>query len=261
MGPKIALFFKCCNETVQNTNDYNISRVLMKHMNEESGNYTLEELAEEANISASSISRFVNKAGFSSFQEFKYEMLEFASGLYRRRTRIQGKIASDYSEMDPMEALQHRIERNVEATKQQVSISVLEKIAKEMLAAKSVSILGDIHEQMEFSLLQMDLAANRVPTYLYLNHNIQTLHIEKLQEGDMILFLAVSQDFFSSLFREYLKKAKERNVKVIAFTQDPGYLDEYVEKVYLYGIPETFNDGYYSLYYMANLLNDLVYQV
>ena len=56
-------FIKFCNERIANSNDYNIARTIINHI-EDIKILSLEKIAEEANISPASVSRFINKAGF-----------------------------------------------------------------------------------------------------------------------------------------------------------------------------------------------------
>ena len=77
-------FIKFCNERIANSNDYNIARTIINHI-EDIKILSLEKIAEEANISPASVSRFINKAGFESFQAFKYEFELFTRDVKMRR--------------------------------------------------------------------------------------------------------------------------------------------------------------------------------
>ena len=63
---------------------YNIARTIINHI-EDIKILSLEKIAEEANISPASVSRFINKAGFESFQAFKYEFELFTRDVKMRR--------------------------------------------------------------------------------------------------------------------------------------------------------------------------------
>ena len=63
-----------CNSQVTNVNDQAIIRALFSHASDESeaGPITsLEQIAREANISPASVSRFIRKAGYASFEVFR----------------------------------------------------------------------------------------------------------------------------------------------------------------------------------------------
>ena len=60
--------------------------------------------------------------------------------------------------------------------------------------------------------------------------------------------------------KEILDYAKERKIKIIAFVQEEeDYLKEYADLLYVYGIPDSYNDGYYSLPYLNRLLCEMIY--
>ena len=77
-------FIQRCNSEAVNSNDYNIARTIINHI-EDIKILSLEKIAEEANISPASVSRFINKAGFESFQAFKYEFELFTRDVKMRR--------------------------------------------------------------------------------------------------------------------------------------------------------------------------------
>ena len=79
-----SIYFKFCNERIANSNDYNIARTIINYI-EDIKILSLEKIAEEANISPASVSRFINKAGFESFQAFKYEFELFTRDVKMRR--------------------------------------------------------------------------------------------------------------------------------------------------------------------------------
>ena len=257
---KITSFYRLCNECQQNSNDYSISRVLMRHIND-MGEMTLEILAEEAMISTSSISRFITKAGFKNFQEFKYILLECQGELFKARNKMQKITQSDVTTAEGIQRIQLMAEENINQTVSNIDVDALIEITKLLLKAKSVSIIGDVEEQTIFLPLQLDLISNGVPTFLYYSREVQKSHADHLTEGDVVLFIAIAEDFFTDVQKDFLRQAKKNKAMIIAFCQDESYLDNYVDRIIYYGIPKTILNGYYSLLLLASILTDMIYQI
>ena len=51
-------FFRYCNENLSNTNEYNIARIIIEHIGDIK-TVSLEQIAQEANISIASVSRLL----------------------------------------------------------------------------------------------------------------------------------------------------------------------------------------------------------
>lgn len=186
-------FIKFCNERIANSNDYNIARTIINHI-EDIKILSLEKIAEEANISPASVSRFINKAGFESFQAFKYEFELFTRDVKMRRI-----------------------------------ISHTQRFMR--------TTIENMSESYEF----------------------EKMYLNQLDHNDTIVFIGVYKEWFSDAQKEILDYAKERKIKIIAFVQEEDYLKEYADLLYVYGIPDSYNDGYYSLPYLNRLLCEMIY--
>ena len=67
---KFLEFVQRCNTEAMNSNDYNIIQCVFQHIGKETFPSS-NQLAEEANISKASLSRFIRKYNFESYQQFR----------------------------------------------------------------------------------------------------------------------------------------------------------------------------------------------
>ena len=112
-----------------------------------------QKIAEEANISPASVSRFINKAGFESFQAFKYEFELFTRDVKMRRIishtqRFMRTTIENMSESLYVDGL-----ANLRQTKLNLDIDKLKEIVKLLKTSKSVTFIGDSHELADFYTL------------------------------------------------------------------------------------------------------------
>lgn len=251
-------FIKFCNERIANSNDYNIARTIINHI-EDIKILSLEKIAEEANISPASVSRFINKAGFESFQAFKYEFELFTRDVKMRRIishtqRFMRTTIENMSESLYVDGL-----ANLRQTKLNLDIDKLKEIVKLLKTSKSVTFIGDSHELADFYTLQLEMLVNDIPAYLINFYEFEKMYLNRLDHNDTIVFIGVYKEWFSDAQKEILDYAKERKIKIIAFVQEEDYLKEYADLLYVYGIPDSYNDGYYSLPYLNRLLCEMIY--
>jgi DNA-binding MurR/RpiR family transcriptional regulator len=253
-------FIKFCNERIANSNDYNIARTIINHI-EDIKILSLEKIAEEANISPASVSRFINKAGFESFQAFKYEFELFTRDVKMRRIishtqRFMRTTIENMSESLYVDGL-----ANLRQTKLNLDIDKLKEIVKLLKTSKSVTFIGDTHEMIDFYTVQLDLVANEVPAYLFDLQEFQDIHSDFFKDGDTLVLLNVSNDFYSEIQKRVVEKASQKNLKLVVFAQDDLAEQKIFDYIYQYGIPKSINDGYYSLFYLSQIISELIYKV
>ena len=211
-------FIKFCNERIANSNDYNIARTIINHI-EDIKILSLEKIAEEANISPASVSRFINKAGFESFQAFKYEFELFTRDVKMRRIishtqRFMRTTIENMSESLYVDGL-----ANLRQTKLNLDIDKLKEIVKLLKTSKSVTFIGDSHELADFYTLQLEMLVNDIPAYLINFYEFEKMYLNQLDHNDTIVFIGVYKEWFSDAQKEILDYAKERKIKIIAFVQ------------------------------------------
>ncbi len=248
-----------CNSHISNTSEYNIARAVFEITAAE-GDLSLESLAGQANISQASVSRFVRKASFVSYQEFREccalqpELL----GARRRVAHAQGFQGQGAGEIAGR--LFERTMRNLQSTYSQLDLGALLDIVGRIKRAQSVSFFGDEHALSIFYPLQLDILASRRPAYLFKNEAVQEEHAGRLRQGDLAFFLNVSKNFIAPREKTLIRQMKGNGVYLALFSQEePEELEGCFDLSYRYGLPGTHNDGFPSLCYLHQLLCELFY--
>ena len=142
-------FFRYCNENLSNTNEYNIARIIIEHIGDIK-TVSLEQIAQEANISIASVSRFVQKIGYSSFQDFKDGLDYFIRNLNMVRTVSNMQQFMRTSLDNLADSLYVEAISNLRQTKLNLDMEKLVAITKLLLNSRSVTFIGDTHEMIDF---------------------------------------------------------------------------------------------------------------
>ncbi len=253
-----------CNTQVINPNEYAMIRTIFMHVSEHGGSgkiHSVQQLAEEAAISQASVSRFIKKLGYASFEEFRYNFAKEFEQLYQDRENLHRAM---FPKMDNMyEDIYGRAAANLSSTLQIVDRKQLDRVVRKLDNARCVSICGDDHALSVFFTFQLDLMAREVPTFLFKNEEIQNMNASSLGKGDVLLFLNVCTDFVHPEQFDILKQLrKKKEVDVIGLFQEEDeqfkdLFDEYV----LYGIKGSVNDGFYSLCMLSQIMSELLYSL
>lgn len=254
-----------CNSQVLNLNDQAIIRALFLHASGESaaGPITsLRQLAAEASISPASVSRFIRRAGYSSFEGFRTSFARDLEQIYHRRAYRHATIYSNGT-VDVIDTIYQNALDNLHATHETLDRDQLRRVVRTLDEARSVTIYGDEHTLADFYTLQLDLMSRGVGTFLYKNEMIQELHGQGLAAGDVALFATVAQEFVRPDQLVILQELHARDgVWLIGLSQDENadfqaLFDEFI----VYGRPDTDNEGYYSLWYLSLLMSELLYEL
>lgn len=251
-------FIKACNERLHNNNDYNIARVLIENL-PNIQYLSLEKVAQEAHISIASVSRFISKCGFTSFQEFKNSITNFNNNVKYHRTISHAQRFMRTTSQTMADYLYDDVMNNLMQTKKNLDINKLITICNILKQSRTVTILGDSHELDDFYTLQLDLTINNIPTYLMNIHDTLTPYINFLTPKDTVLYIDVFEGWFLEEKEHVIKQLKDKDVTLICLAQEKEKLLPYANVLYTYGIPQSVNDGYYSLPYLSRILSELLY--
>lgn len=252
---KLLALMQHCNSQVTNQNEYMISSAIIRRVvhNED---LSIEQIAEEASISQASISRFIRKAGFDSWQDFR----ECCSGACKEIG--QRRFLSDSANKNPRslaeikENIYRAMTENISATNNGFDSEGMENIIAVLESAKEVIFLGDEHALSIFYTLQLDLMFSGITSYLYKNTDIQESLADRVKPGTVVVFLNVENNFVSDSRADVIRQMKDGGAKIIIFSQqDVDGLLVY-DYLYRYGVSGSVNNGYYSLFFISQILSE-----
>lgn len=249
-----------CNTQIINPSEYYVISALFKHVRDTIKNsLLLESLANESAASQASISRFIKKIGYPSYQDFRNTFLRSLDDLWFLR---KNRVAMNYDNVDEV------IERNyacaIDNLKQTYSCldrESLERIVRRLLSSRSVTIIGDDHVLSIFYTVQLDLLANGIPAYLFKNEEMQMLHVESLGEKDVLLFLTVSMNFIRPEQCKMIEDLQHKATLMGFFQENDDAYRKMFDEYYVYGRENTAIEGFYSLLLLSRLISEMLYIV
>lgn len=251
-------FIKSCNERIANVNDYAIARELIRNV-EGLQDVSIEELAEEANISVPSVSRLVRKLGFSSMRQFKSVMevgRRVSSMLHAMRwQRRLGALGGAGDEV-VARAIASEAHAHIDATMGSLDYNVLARVIEVLRTSRSVYILGDSLEVNMFYPLQLMLVDDGTPAFSFLGDAPRDAYAMRMGQGDTVLFASASADWLQAWQKDFLRVAKDSGSTLVALLQDdlPGVDADVTLR---YGVPGSDESAYYSLYLLSDIIASL----
>ncbi len=252
-------FVKYCNEKTSNINEYCILRELLKNM-DHLHECSIEKIAYSANISTASVSRLINKIGFDSFADFKYQMEKSIQDIsIHRRLNFMYQY-NDSHENLIIEHIYQEMYKNIEHTKNSLNIKQLKEITHLLLNSHAVTFVGDSHELNILYTLQLELTIRYIPTYSFVRKDFEKQHFDQMDKNHTIVFINVFSKWYSQEQKELISIASSHGCKKIAFVQDHFLDSEEWNSIYTYEIPGSNNNGYHSLPLLNTILCELMYQ-
>ncbi|MCP3028009.1 MurR/RpiR family transcriptional regulator [Halobacillus sp. A5] len=174
----------------------------MEHHWEESKAMPLTKMAEENNVSTTTVVRLCHKLGMEGYSELKYFMKNYKADLMPR-------------DLDPIE----RYKKDVQDSLSQLHPNDLKNIARlidksNRIVILSVGLTKMIGEYLSKRLMQMNLST----TYIYESHMIDLIS-NWIGKDDLVIFISSSGE------TETLLKAADKldhlNIETVAMTNDP----------------------------------------
>ena len=263
---RVITFINHCNSQVHSVNDQAIIHAIFRHTSAESVGGSIEslgQLAHEANISPASVSRFIKKVGYASFEDLRTSFARDLEQMYVRRHYQYLRRQAENSTDNIFDTVYQRAIDNLRATYESLDREHLWQVVRLLDNAPSVTIYGDEHTLADFYTLQLDLMARGVGTYLYKNEEMQMAQTNNVQQGDVVLFAAVSRDFVRDDQLAILKSLHEHDrVITIGFCQDDSEdFRALFDHFFVFGQPSSRNNGYYSLWYLSQLMSEMLYEL
>ena len=248
-------FVNYCNNVPSGSNDAAIAEALMCHLSDIES-CTLDDIALDASISQPSVSRFLRKASFSSFADFRRVVVKSLTRIAGIRGR-DASITRDASIEELARAMQRGGEDNLHATSETFVEGPLEELAELILSHRVTVVVGDYLELNMFYPLQLDLSL--------LGHTMLMRPVAddgvRLRvpnaEDTMVLFLSVDDFWHHDRLQRAARDAKLVGAKTAVLQQD-AVLWEHMDLVMRYGIDGSGDKGYYSLLLVVECLRTLM---
>ncbi|MCR5082214.1 MAG: hypothetical protein K6B15_01935 [Parasporobacterium sp.] len=265
MKHPLSVFLEFCNTSSNNGTDHHIATCILKKIAKRE-ELTLEKVSEETDVSQASVSRFIRRAGFSSWQDFRGKCEQGAEIISLKRKIISNETFNGKKNKPVQLCRYDDITDNLKKTKETLDIDKINEIVGILKSSSNITVIGDVQAMSLFSPFQADMIVNGVPSYLFLNGEVQSLNTTYIDAKSLVILATTDIDFIKEKEIDFIKDTMKRGGKVVVFTQSHNFLAEIDVKeesdnivVYEYGIEKTFNDGYYSLFYLLQIISELVY--
>jgi DNA-binding MurR/RpiR family transcriptional regulator len=193
-------------------------------------NLSIQELAEQAGTSKSSVTRFSQRLEYNGFKEFRTALIrDMATGV----TGVHEAITSE----DDVETIIEKIcQSNAQAcldTAKILNSSDLEKAAKTIIEAKRVLIIADGPvAAVAIDLYHKLLRAGIFSTFIQ-DRRLQNIQASLTRPGDVVIGLSYSGASQGAI--NTFKIAKENNAFTIAITNNMGSPITEISDLILYG--------------------------
>lgn len=252
-------FMEYVNEKTANSNEYSIARAIINNI-DGIMNFTLEDLAEEANISKASASRFVKKMGFGSFYDFKLHLHFHLTNINKYKNVITKTKFKNKNDLEIAQDAYHEAKANLDETMSQYDPEKMARIVSLLIEGDEVTFFGNSRSLAAIYLVQLDLLGLDVPCYSFYNSEFSSYNLAHSKEGSVIVFVTVAGDVIREDELEILRQAKEKGVKLVGICQRTAKMAfDGFDEVLEYGIAGDLDGGPYSLVLMANILSNLLY--
>lgn len=251
-----------CNSQISNTTDFMIAKAILK-MVENNEMVSLEELSENAAVSQASLHRFIRKAGFSSYEDFKTCFLNAVLEMNIDRKKMHRETFGNATDINSIvDILYQNGMSNLQETLRKLDYRQLKRVSTMLHNATDVTILGSERELATFYTLQLDLLGEGTACNMFYSHELQKRHVEQLPEGTIVLVINVFTDWFKEDLRVKLEElhAEHRIQTIGLFQEDDEKLRTMFDEYIFYGEPDSHNQGYYSLTLLSQVLSELLYE-
>ena len=174
---------------------------------------TLLELADEIGVSDASIVRFCKSIGYTGFQEYKINAALQSvpePRLYNPSLSVDDNPAEICDKIFAIES------SALEQTKQELDISVMNKVADVLLKARRINLVGTGGSAISARDFQHKLLKIGVRAELQEDKDLQLMSASLLTEEDVLF--AISHSGSNLHVAETIELAQKRNAKIITLT-------------------------------------------
>ena len=252
-----------CNSQISNTTDLMIAASILK-MTENNVMLSLEQLANNASVSQASVHRFIRKAGFDSYEDFRACYLNAVLEMNINRKKMHRQtfgIIEDNAKM--LDILYENAQSNMKETLRKLDLNQMKRIAGILHNARQVTFLGNEHELAVFHTVQLYLIGEGIPAFLQYHAALQKNVLHNLQDGDVVVVINAFEKWLGEDMRMELSDLKNRkDIRIVGFFQeDVESLRKLSDEYCLYGEPDSHNQAFYSLLLLSQMLSEMMYEM
>ncbi|MBS9334966.1 MurR/RpiR family transcriptional regulator [Fructobacillus sp. M1-13] len=175
---------------------------------------TIQSMAQKANVSAASISRFVKKIGFSSYRDFSVALASYQQG--KAPLDLFGEILDD----DNTEAIKKKVfsgaQNALTMTSEALSAEMLDKALSWLISAKRVGFFGIGGSSIVAFNAYHKFLRTPIDVISHPDYDIQLMQAVKLTPQDTAVVISHSGRNDDTLF--LAQKLNEHQVPFIAIT-------------------------------------------
>lgn len=253
-------FIRYCNVELKTTSDIVIAAVIFSYLDRWHA-LSIDKVAYQAHVSEATVSRFISKAGFKSFKEFKEVMEGYFSFLKQMQMKNHIERFKDVKNEEFMDSLYQEALDNLASTRQRLDYRKMEEAAQRMILADRVFIIGDYTENFMFFRMQLDLLFMKTNCIMIQKNNVKRLEAMDIHAGDCLVYLEVFAPWSDEIVLNHLKKAKEKGAALVVISQDHSQAAKMADTALYYGIEGSVNNGYLSLPLLNHIFCHIFYRV
>ncbi|MBP3871402.1 MAG: MurR/RpiR family transcriptional regulator [Faecalicoccus sp.] len=253
---KCMAFIQLCNNIPKEDNNSRIANAFLSNISNIQ-TLSIEMLSQISNMSMSSVSRFIKQSGFKNFNEFKIEFSQFLTREKMFRSVSQYQVFETKDVTKTSNQIFDSIQNNLNRTKNSLDYDKLKTIISLCRKKKKVILCGDDRELEAFYTFQLDLLFQRIGAIQINIKEILELPSYHLEDSVIILFM-VHYPWFEPIFKDLRAVSAAYQIPLVVFSQDTIEDKKGIDILYSYGKENDMNKGYYSLYYLNEVLCQMV---
>ena len=242
-------FIQLCNNIPKEDNNSRIAHAFLSNISNMQS-LSIEKLSQISNMSMSSVSRFIKQSGFKNFNEFKMEFSQFLTKEKMIRSLYQYQTFETKDIIKTSDQIFDSIQDNLNSTKSSLDYDKLKAILHLCQQKKKVILCGDDRELEAFFTFQLDLLFQGIGATQINIKKIMELPLYHIEDSVILLFM-VHYPWRKDVLNEL---TASRKIPLVVFSQENIEDVKGIDILYTYGKENDINTGYYSLYYLNEIL-------
>jgi DNA-binding MurR/RpiR family transcriptional regulator len=196
---------------------------------ESSAFYNVAEMAKEANVSESTVTRFATFLGYSGFPGLSRELQEMVRSRLTTGQRFQLSRSITKEEQTVMQHFEEDV-HNLNLMIERIDLQALERVVKLLLAAKRIGIVSSRSTLALGTFFDFYLNLLHKDTLLFSGEPRTVDRLHRLQADDVIVGIGFAR--YTRFSVDCLAIGKQRGAKIVVITDYPSSpLCQYADEV------------------------------